>query len=181
MTTTTKSKLNPILTTAHCIPHRIFIVRNYALKRILFSTDKTLVPPDDDNLWKENDTKMKKYVVPQTWSFDENGNLKAFEYLASDTPMPNPPLAFVVELYAELKKLNIEKNLGIRRIENVLGRSSWESTPDGTRSNVVIFGKQPDTMKDNTVTVLWYFDDDGNLYKGAHCIQHCYHCYGHYD
>lgn len=145
--------------------------------RALLISDKTLVEPVGDNLWKEHDTKMKKYVVPQTWSFDKNRNLKAFEYLASDVLMSNPPPAFAAELYGELQKQGLEKILGIRRIENVVGRSAWETTPQGSRSNLVVFGTKPDSNSDNrTVTVLWYFDNDGNFHKGANCYQHCYHC-----
>lgn len=113
---------------------------------------------------------MKKYVVPRTWSFDKNGNLRSFEYLATDSPMLTPKQSFAGELYSELKKLGLERTLGIRRIENIIGKSSWETTPDGTRSNVVVFGTKPDGVTDqNTVIVSWYFDINGTIHKGDRC------------
>lgn len=36
--------------------------------------------------------------------------------------MRDPPSSFVSELYAELKNLGLIDNLGIRRIENVIGQ-----------------------------------------------------------
>ncbi|KAJ6648362.1 hypothetical protein Bhyg_03590, partial [Pseudolycoriella hygida] len=128
--------------------------------------DESLGEPDTETLWKMHETKMKDYVVPQTWSYDKSGHLKSFEYLATDSPMQAPPQTFVSELYAELKKLGLEENLGIRRIEHVRGQPTWETTPDGTRSNVVVFGAIPEELKkENYVTVLWYFDDDGSLHQ----------------
>lgn len=147
--------------------------------------DSTVVAPDDENLWVEHNTKIREYVVPQTWSFDANGRLKAFEFLTTDTPMPNPTESFVKELYSELKKLGLVENLGIRRIVNFRGRSSWETTPDGSRSNVVVFGKKPENVTEaDSVTVLWYFDENGMLHRGASCIfcntcNTCNHCYTH--
>lgn len=138
-----------------------------------------MVTPDSETLWIEHDTKMKKYVVPQTWCFDKSGNLKPFEYLATDLPMQNPPESFAADMYSELKKLGLERNLGIRRIVNVKGRSSWETTPDLTRSNVVVFGKQPEDVDEKTsVVVLWYFDKNGKFHQGAWCgfCNYCNHC-----
>lgn len=143
----------------------------------LLFTGTTLIAPENETLWNEYETKMKKYVVPQTWSFDKNGNLKSFEYLATDSPMHPPTQSFVAELYFELKKFGLDGNLGIRRIDNFIGNPSWETTPDGSRSNVVVFGSMPDSIKDeNTVVVLWYFDDNGILRQGGSCI----FCFVHY-
>lgn len=117
--------------------------------------------------------------MPQTWSFDPKGNLKSFEYLATDSLMQNPSQSFVAELYTELKKLGLEGNLGLRRIDNVMGQSTWETTPEGTRSNVVVFGTKPDDVDEkNVVSVLWYFDDDGIIRLGAQCFicGGCTHC-----
>lgn len=111
---------------------------------------------------------MKEYVVPRSWSFDEQGNLKSFEYLATDSPMATPTQSFADEVFSELKKLGLERNLGIRRIDNIIGKSSWETTPDGTRSNVVVFGTQPDSVTDQK-TVSWYFDINGTIHKGERC------------
>ncbi len=140
-----------------------------------------MTEPHSETLWKEHDTKMKEYVVPQTWSFDGNGNLKSFEYLATDSPMQAPPQTFVSELYSELKKLGLEGNLGIRRIVNIRGQSTWETTPEDTRSNVVVFGTKPDDVSnDNNIAVLWYFDENGEIRQGGSClfcfIHYCNHC-----
>lgn len=166
-------------------------MQNWLLRSLFVITgihiaDSTLVAPDSETLWMVHDTKMKEYVVPQNWCFDKNGNLKSFEYLATDSPMQNPTQSFVAELYTELKKLGLEGNLGIRRIDNFIELSSWETTPDGTRSNVVVFGKKPDSVEGETyITVLWYFDESGMLHPGGSCIfcrignncRHCNHCH----
>lgn len=161
----------------------IELVRLFVITCQTFFSDETLVAPETETLWQDHGTKMKKFVVPQTWSFDKNGNLKSFEYLATDSQMENPSQSFVAELYAELKKLGIEGNLGLRRIDNVMGQSTWETTPEDTRSNVVVFGARPgDVDEDNVVPVLWYFDDDGIIRLGAQCFictnycNTCNHC-----
>ncbi|XP_037026174.1 uncharacterized protein LOC119067365 [Bradysia coprophila] len=143
--------------------------------------DTTVVAPDNETLWIEHDTKMKQYVVPQTWSFDKHGNLKPLEFLSTDSPMQTPDESFAAELYSELKNLGLEGILGIRRIVNVKGRSSWETTPHNSRSNVVVFGTRPkaDVAK-KMFTVLWCFDENGKLRAGADCRGHCRgHCNGH--
>lgn len=124
---------------------------------------------------------MKEFVVPQTWSFDIDGNLKSYEYLATDSPMLEPSQSFVSELYNALKKLGLERNLGIRRIENLMDQSTWETTPEGSRSNVVVFGTKPENSNENnTVTVLWYFDESGIIRQGGNCFicsgNNCTHC-----
>lgn len=152
----------------------------WACNKFCFLIGKHLNEPNNDTLWRKHGTQMKQYVVPQTWSFDGNGVLKPFEYLAADIPMPDPPELFITELYLELKNLGLEGNLGVRRIDNVIGESTWETTPEGTRSNVVVFGPQPDDVEEmNTVPVLWFFDKKGKLRQGTHCVVcffSCHHC-----
>jgi hypothetical protein len=126
----------------------------------------------------------EKYIVPQSWAFDtKSGELKAFEFQTANEKLSSPSETFVSDLFSALKKEGIAHLVGLRRIDSALELSSWETTPEGVRSNVTVFGKEipPNLTQMNMIKVAWRFDSDGKLKECqewcGNCCNHCNHCH----
>jgi len=106
------------------------------------------------------------YVVPQTWGFDDNGKLKAYEFLASkkESLAQNPPPEFVTELYEKLKQIECEKILGLRFIGNMIGHVSCEVTPNGGRANILSFDDKDMDQTRMFQVVFMFCEDKGKGY-----------------
>jgi hypothetical protein len=138
----------------------------------------------ESNGFPENS--LRKYIVPNNWCFDKNGNAVAFEFLATDNDdqaiLPKLKAEFVQELFTALKQLGIEQYVGIRRSTDIRDTAAWETTAKGKRVNVVVFGDMPEGIKSEEMKkVAWTFNADGNISQdGLHCVGH-QHCYSHGD
>lgn len=128
-------------------------------------------------MWSSYAVSKKKFILPQNWCFSASGELIPFEYLASDdNKLPQPSAEFSKELYAALKELGVEQIVGLRSIAHLSG-TTWETTPDGSRANVVVHGERPKELKDaEMVRVLWTFDKEGKLETGRTWCLVCLYC-----
>jgi len=114
------------------------------------------------------------YVIPQTWGFDDNGKLNAYEFLAfrMESTVQNPPSEFVAELYEKMKEIQCEKILGLRYIGNLIGHVSCEVTPDGGRVSILSFDEQ-DMNKATMVQVVFMFCKDSGKMLCEDCSSSC--------
>ncbi|XP_037043964.1 uncharacterized protein LOC119079957 [Bradysia coprophila] len=125
-----------------------------------------VIPSEDETLDVVREDADVPYVIPQTWGFDDNAELKAYEFLASRMELgtQKPPPEFVAELYEKLKQLGCEKIFGLRFIGNMIGRVSCEITPKGKRASILSFdGKDMDKTKMFQVVFMFCKEDGMGL------------------
>jgi len=125
-----------------------------------------------------------KYIVPQTWTFAKDSDsptLIAYEFLSHESELPPPPVDFTTELFAALKEYGLESVLGLRRLGHMLNTSSWETTPDGIKANVTVYGMDPpkDIVRELMIKVVFAFDEQGELKFSGQSCNHCGNCCNH--
>lgn len=122
-----------------------------------------VIPSDDKTLDIVREDADVPYVIPQTWGFDDNAKLNAYEFLASRKELlaQNPPTEFVTELYEKLKQIGCEKILGLRFIGNMIGHVSCEVTPNGSRANILRFDEEEFDRTKMFQVVFMFCKEDG--------------------
>ncbi|OXA53460.1 uncharacterized protein LOC110849594 [Folsomia candida] len=131
--------------------------------------------PTPNSEWDQYNLTRKEFIIPQTWKFDQHGSLIPYEFLASDSPQPEPSRPFVAVLFEVMRQHGVQDALGLRRLDGDRNGEAFEVTPEGRRVSVTTMGSKPDNISGTVGKVLWYFTKDGNTEEAMACTR-CGQC-----